>query len=491
MKPVKLLDAAFLHGETAATPMHVGALFLLDGLPVRARRSFFTRFRRMIGSRLGASEVFTRKLARLPLDLANPMWVTTREIDLDHHVRRSVLSRPGTLRQLEHRVARLHEPLLDRARPLWELHLIEGLAGGRAALYVKVHHAGLDGHSAQLFLQAFVDTAPRLPSAASGKPLPEADDQSPLRLVAAGAAHQWHELRELPERLAGMASAAASLFRARDASTPGTPRTVLNEVVSARRAFSTAEIPLDTARRLARQAQATVNDVVLAVTAGALRRWLLHRGLLPGQPLFAGVPVSARAHGDTEHAIQVAFISVNLHTGVADPLARLAAIHQSADAAKANAGAFKSLIPDDVPSLGLPWLIGGIARLVSHPDVADRVPLPFNLVVSNVPGPPMTLYVAGARVTTYLPISIVYHGVGLNVSAYSYDGKLFVGVTSCTDLMPDPDQFARDLLDELSLLESALAAPPRRRPGKRPSAARRKTKPTPRGRGAKKPRGRG
>jgi len=482
MKPVKLLDAAFLHGESAATPMHVGALFLLEGIPPRSRKSFFQRFRSMIGSRLGASEVFTRKLARLPLDFANPMWVTTSDIDLDYHVRRSVLPRPGNLRQLEHRVARLHEPLLDRDRPLWELHLIEGLSGGRAALYVKVHHAGLDGHSAQLFLQAFVDTAPKLPSAARGTPLPEADDHSRLRLLAAGLAHQLHEYRELPARLAGMASAAARLFQERDAATPETPRTVLNEVISGRRAFATAEIPLDTARTVARQAQGTVNDVVLAVTAGALRRWLLQRGLLPGQPLFAGVPVSARAHGDTEHAIQVAFISVNLHTGEADPLARLAAIHQSADAAKGQAGAFKSLIPDDVPSLGLPWVLGGIARLVSHPDIADRVPLPFNLVVSNVPGPPMPLYVAGARVATYLPISIVYHGVGLNVSAYSYDSKLFVGVTSCTDLMPDPDQFARDMLDELSLLGSVLEAQRVRSTRTKSSGARRRKKGAPRGR---------
>jgi len=444
----------------------------------------------MIGHRLGASEVFTRKLARMPLDLANPMWVTTSDVDLDYHVRRSVLPRPGNMRQLEHRVARLHEPLLDRDRPLWELHVVEGLAGGRAALYVKVHHAGLDGHSAQLFLQAFVDTVPRLPSAASGAPLPEADDHSPVRLLVAGVAHQLQEFRELPGRLADMAAGAARLLRARDGTTPQTPRTVLNEVISGRRAFATAEIPLDAARALAGRAQGTVNDVMLAITAGALRRWLLQRGLLPGQPLFAGVPVSARAHGDTEHAIQVAFISVNLHTGVADPLARLAAIHQSADAAKSNAGASKALIPDDVPSIGLPWLLGGIARLVGHRDVADRVPLPFNMILSNVPGPPMPLYVAGARVMTYLPISIVYHGIGLNVSAYSYDGKLFVGVTSCTDLMPDPDLFARDMLDELAVLEAAIGAPPPRRAARKP-AARRKSGAAPRRPRAKASRKRG
>jgi WS/DGAT/MGAT family acyltransferase len=455
MKPVKLLDAAFLHAETAATPMHVGALFVLELPPRRSHEAFFARFRETIASRLGASEVFTRRLAPMPLGLANPMWVTTREVDLDHHLRRWVLPAPGRRRQLEHRIAHLHEPRLDRNRPLWELHVIDGLAGGQVALYVKVHHAGLDGHSAQLFLQAFVDSAPRRSSAARHAPLPEPDAASPARLLAAGIRHQAAELRHLPQRVLDVAGAAARLLRSRDSGTPVTPRTVLNDVISGRRSFATAEIPLDAAREVARRAGATVNDLVLGLAAGALRRWLLQRGLLPPQPLFAGVPVSARAHGDTEHAIQVAFVSVNLHTGAGDPLARLAAIHRSADAAKQSAGAFKSLIPDDVPSVGLPWMLGGVARLVSHPDIAGLVPLPFNVIVSNVPGPPGPIYVAGARVMTYLPISIVYHGVALNVSVYSYDGKLFVGVTSCTDVMPDADLFARYMTDELETLRPA------------------------------------
>lgn len=471
MKPIKLLDAAFLHAETDATTMHVGALFVLELPRGRSRKSFYQRFRAVIASRLGASEVFTRRLAGLPLALANPFWVTTRDIDLDHHVRRSVLPKPGSRRQLENRIAQLHEPLLARDRPLWELHIIEGLAGGQVALYVKVHHAGLDGHSAQLFLQAFVDTAPRLPAAASHAPMPQPDSASLASLLLAGARHQVTEMRRLPRRMAELGSAAARLIRAQDGTTPPTPRTLLNEVISGRRSFSTAELPLDAARELASRAQVTVNDLVLDLSAGALRRWLLERGLLPSQPLFAGVPVSARAHGDTEHSIQVAFISVNLHTGAADPLGRLAAIHRSADTAKQSAGTYKSLIPDDVPSIGLPWLLGGIARLVSHPDVADRVPLPFNVIVSNVPGPSMPIYVAGARVLTYLPISIVYHGVGLNISVYSYDGKLFVGIISCADLMPDVDQFARYMTDEFAALQSALEKPKRKSRGK--AAARR------------------
>ncbi len=467
MKPVKLLDAAFLHGETAETPMHVGALFVLEKPATRSRKPFHQRFRELVATRLGRSEVFTRRLAPLPLGITNPFWATTDDIDLDHHVRHWTLPAPGSWRQLETRVARLHEPLMDRSRPLWELHVIDGLEDGRIALYVKTHHAGLDGHTAQLFLQAFVDTEPRPGSRARRAPLPAADSTSLGSLLVAGVRHQLAEFGRMPRRVLELAEAAATLRRARDASVPKTPRTVLNEVVSGRRCFSTAEVDLEEVRALARRAHVKVNDVLLAMTAAATRGWLLQRGLLPPLPLFAGVPVSARAAGDTDHSIQVAFISVNLHTGAGDPLARLMAIHHSAAAAKGTAGSFKALIPEDVPSIGLPWLLGGVARLVSHPDIADRVPLPFNLIVSNVPGPPMTLYVAGARVGTYLPVSIVYHGIGLNVTAYSYDGRLFIGVTACTDLMPDVYAFTRLMTGEFAALSAALEPPARAR--RRPS----------------------
>jgi len=472
MKPVKLLDAAFLHAETAATPMHVGALFVLERPSSRSRKPFHQRFRELIATRLGASEVFTRRLAPLPLGIANPFWAVTDDIDLDHHVRHWTLPPPGSWRQLETRVARLHEPLMDRSRPLWQLHVVDGLQDGRIALYVKTHHAGLDGHTAQLFLQAFVDADPRPRSRARPVPLPRPDPSSLGALLVAGARHQLAELARMPRRALELADAASTLLRERDGSVPETPRTVLNEVVSGRRSFSTAEVGLEQVRALARRAQVKVNDVLLAMTAAGVRGWLLQRGLLPRLPLFAGVPVSARAAGDTDHSIQVAFISVNLHTGAGDPLARLMAIHRSASAAKDTAGSFKALIPDDVPSIGLPWLLGGLARLVSHPDIADRVPLPFNVIVSNVPGPPTTLYVAGARVGTYLPVSIVYHGVGLNVTAYSYDGKLFIGVTACTDLMPDVQSFTSLMTGELAALSAALERPARSRHGARRKATR-------------------
>jgi WS/DGAT/MGAT family acyltransferase len=466
MKPVKLLDAAFLHIETPATPMHVGALFVLA--PAPGGGDFFARFRRLVAARLGASEVFTRQAAELPLGLANPFWVTATRVDLDHHVRLHRLPDPGGRRELEDCVARLHERPLDRRRPLWELHLIEGCEGSGRAIYVKVHHAGLDGHSAQLFLRSFVDETrrdgrPRRRHAPRGAP-PDA-----ARLLRAGAAHQLAEIRRLPAHLAGLARTAAKMAREaaarREVSSVAIPSTPLNVVISGRRSFAGVQVGLDQAKAIAHAAGATINDVVLTAVSGALRAWLAGRECLPSAPLYAGVPVSVRTPGATEHAIQVAFIAVNLHTDEARPARRLAAIHVSAAEAKESVATFRVLVPEDSPSIGMPWLIGGLGQLLRLPQVADRIPLPFNVIVSNVPGPPQEFFIAGSRVLTYYPLSIPFHRNALNISAYSYAGKLFFGLTACPDAVPDVEALADGILREFEALRRA-ARPARRRRGR-------------------------
>lgn len=464
MRPVKLLDAAFLHIETEATPMHVGALFVLA--PAVARGDFFARFRRLVAARLGASEVFTRRVASLPLSVANPFWVTAERVDLDHHLRLHRLPPPGGRRELADCVARLHERPLDRDRPLWELHVIEGYQGAGRAIYVKVHHAGLDGHSAQLFLRSFADATRRPAARRTAKP-PPPTRADPLRLLSAGAAHQLAELRRLPGHAAGLARTAATLMRdaaaRRGEAAPAVPSTPLNVVISGRRSFAFTELGLERVKATARAAEATVNDVVLAAVSGALRAWLEGRECLPRAPLYAGVPVSVRAPGATEHAIQVAFIAVNLHTDEARPERRLAAIHDSAAEAKKSVATFRMLVPEDTPSLGMPWLIGGLGRLLRLPQVADRIPLPFNVIVSNVPGPPEEFFIAGSRVLTYYPLSIPFHRNALNVSAYSYAGRLFFGLTACPDAVADVAALADALAREFDVLERAALQPKRRR----------------------------
>jgi WS/DGAT/MGAT family acyltransferase len=459
MKPIKAVDAAFLQLETASTPMHVGALFVLEPASAQERRTFFKRFRTEIGARLGRSEVFTRRVARLPLNIANPLWVDS-EVDLDYHVRRTALPAPGSQHQLEECVADLHAPLMDRSRPLWELHVIEELAGGRIALYVKTHHAGLDGASAQLYLKSFVDTVRQTDRTARRRvPAPPAEHPVLADLLLAAARHQASETLRLPRAIAGAAGTAAGAVRdlretlsSLAAGKVSAPRTPLNVAITGERSFASVECRLDEVKRVSRTHDATVNDVILAACAGALRRWLMLHDALPSDPLVTAVPFSTREDGDVSQSIQVSFISINLHTDVEDPHARLRAIHQSALEAKAGAARVKAMMPEDLPSVGLPWLLGGMARLVGRAGLVERLPLPTNVIISNVAGPPVPLYVAGARALTYTPVSIPYHGCALNVTVYSYDGRLFFGLTGARCALPDLRDLAEGVRVELALL---------------------------------------
>jgi WS/DGAT/MGAT family acyltransferase len=477
MKPVKAIDAAFLQLETSATPMHVGALFVLNPGSLRAARTFFRRFRAEVGKCVGLSEVFTRRIAALPLEVANPMWITGAP-DLDYHVRRTVLPEPGSQHQLEECVADLHAPLMDRDRPLWELHVIEGLADGRIALYIKTHHAGLDGASAQVFLRSFVDTDSR-PRRRRAAPVPAPEQVTARELLMAGALHQLGELRRLPGAAVELARSlpgglGATLRSARGAvaevsrsGLPSAPHTPLNVAIGSERSFASVEFPLQRVKAVAQAHDATINDVILAASAGALRRWLVLHDALPIEPLRTAVPFSTRESGDTDHSIQVSFMSIDLHTDLDDAHARLRAIHASAVQAKLAAQQIKAMMPGDLPSIGLPWLLGTLARVVGLPGVVGRLPLPTNVIISNVAGPPVPLYVAGARALTYAPVSIPYHGCALNVTVYSYDGKLFFGLTGARSALPD----LRDLADGLRVELELLAARPRARRARKPRTA--------------------
>jgi WS/DGAT/MGAT family acyltransferase len=484
MKPVKAIDAAFLQLETSATPMHVGALFVLDPGSPQAARTFFRRFKAEVGRCLGLSEVFTRRIASLPLDVANPMWITG-EPDLDYHVRRTVLPEPGSQHQLEECVADLHAPLMDRVRPLWELHVIEGLADGRVALYIKTHHAGLDGASAQVFLRSFVDTEPR-PRRRRAARAPEPEHVTTRELLLAGALHQLEELRKLPGAAVELARSlpgglGAAARSARDAlqevsrsGLPSVPRTPLNVAIGGERSFASVEFPLERVKAAARAHEATINDVILAACAGALRRWLVLHDALPAEPLKTAVPFSTRESGNTDHSIQVSFMNIDLHTDVANAHERLRAIHKSSVESKVAAQKIKAMMPEDLPSVGLPWLLGALARVIGLPEMIGRLPLPTNIIISNVAGPPMPLYVAGARALTYSPVSIPYHGCALNVTVYSYDGKLFFGLTGARSALPDLRDLAEGLKVELDLLAATPRARARRARRPRKASARKR-----------------
>jgi WS/DGAT/MGAT family acyltransferase len=484
VKPLSGLDSLFLHLETAATPMHVGALHLLDP-PQDDAGDFVAQVRRHVEGRLHLSPVFTRRLASMPLSFANPVWVETEEIDLDYHVRRIRLPAPGTHAQLEATVARLHSQRLDRRRPLWIFHVIEGLETGQRAFYTKVHHATLDGAAAVALAHAVLDASAE-PRAV---PLParrrRGEDPGAVTLIGTAirtsAAQTARLIRHVPEvarlfaRLAGSsvreAGGGAGALRRNFSFGPHTP---LNVAIEGARSFASLSLPLDAAKRIAAANEAKLNDVVLAIVAGALRRHLDAHGGVPDKPLVAAVPVSLREAGNTEATTLATMTLASLATDVADPHERIAAIRASAGAAKALTRRLRTVIPTDFPSLGVPWLLSAAAVLYGSTRLADRIPPIANLVVSNVPGPTTPLYLAGARLRSYWPLSIVEHGLGLNITVQSYAGSLDFGLVAARNALPDARQFAEDM--HTAFAELLPDAAPRSKPARSRKAASRAPK---------------
>jgi WS/DGAT/MGAT family acyltransferase len=461
--------------------MHVGSLHLFD-LPRGYRGTFYAAVKRQMKSRIRVAPVFTRKLATMPLQFANPVWVDAGDVDLDYHVQRVDLPAPGTQVQLEECTAALHAELLLRDRPLWRLYVFAGLESGQAAYYVKVHHAVLDGQAGILLAQALFDVTARARRQPRGRLAPEESPGS-LALASAALRHDAGQyirlLRNLPDiarTLAGLVSPGKERKKGRLAQNLSFgPKTPLNVPITAARGFAAVSIPIDTLKALAATHGAKLNDVVLALCSGALRRYLAGHGGVPKKPLIAAMPISLREPGNAEYTTQATLSLVNLSTHVADPVKRLRAIRDAAGAMKALARSAQTVIPTDFPSMGVPWILQGLASLYGLTGMPGAIPPIANLVISNVPGPPVPLYAAGARMATYWPLSIVEHGLGLNITVVSYAGAMGFGFTTARTAVPDAQALSAALQAALAELEAAsrpasAARPARRRAAAQPSA---------------------
>lgn len=484
MKQLSGLDATFLHLETAEMPMHVGALHVFEIPPGQAGK-FVTRLRSHIASRLPAAPVLRRRLWWMPLNLANPAWVDA-EPDLRDHIVEIKLPPSARLGDgqaaLEEAVSRLHPVLLDRKKPLWKMHVLEGLAHApdgsrRVGLYTQFHHAAVDGQAAVALAQVILDLQ------ATGRDLtirPSSRSkvfrlgwQEMLRGAIANEASQVAQIvRQLPgtaKALAGAAGAALqrSQLLAGDQATPSNltlaPRTVLNQSVGAGRAFAAISLPLARLKASARTHEVTLNDIVLLLCGTALRRWLGQHGGVPRKSLVAAVPISLRPKGDTSADNQASMSLVSLGTQVADLRKRLDHVKQATSAMKATVGGLKRVLPTDFPSIGVPWLMEALTALYGKARVADRIPLVANLVISNVPGPTVPLYMAGARMVSNFPTSIVVHGMALNITVQSYDQQMDFGLMADAAAMPDVRTLAdalRVAFDDLCVLDDEINAPP-------------------------------
>ncbi len=465
MNRLSALDASFIYGETPETPMNVGSLAIFA--PPANPDDVFARFRDHTAARLDLLPLYRQRLETPPLGLDHPAWVDDDDLDLDYHIHRAALPKPGTMKQLRALVAQLHTIPLDRTRPLWQYYLIEGLEDGGFAVYFKFHHCDMDGVALMATLDATYDSSPDTAAAPplckappSAAPPSAAPPQDFLGLTATAVADYldqgFRAVRSLPGLARTLAKASRNLGRNSQYSLAyvwKTPRTRFNVAVSSHRSYGTASLSLPDVKALAKASNITINDVVLAVCAGALRRYLMEHQSLPDVPLTAVVPASLRAPGDTRMNNQLMFLLCRLPTDVSDPLVRLVATQVAAREAKDLLTDVKDLLPANIFLLGAPTVMTAFYQLLQRTNSAW-----WNVVISNVPGPRQTFYCSGAPAQHYFPLSALMHGCALNITVFGYVDLLEFGLTACRTAAPDVQLIAEYIVEDFEAMRRAHQA---------------------------------
>lgn len=470
MRPLSGLDAAFLYLEIPRAPMHVAALSIFE-TGTGAPRLDFATVRTHVAARLHLVRTYRERLVRVPLNLGHPYWVDDPTFDLDHHLHHARLPAPGGWPALRTLMADVISRPLDQSRPLWEMVFIEGVdtvegvPPGSVALIGKVHHAASDGLAGGAMLGVVLDTTPDpLPPVAPipWQPAPLPDDLAVLRRTSRDTLATPRQVFDLLS--ASVRSAIRLPFVARAAgirSLPwlyAAPHTRLNVPVNARRTWDGCTISLDRFKAIKNQLPGiTVNDVILAISAGALRRYLLAHDDLPPKPLIAMVPINTRpVAAQSAMGNQVSAILVKLATDEAAPVRRLMRIHAGARQSKAYHHAVDARGLVEATQL-IPFaLASAAARLYTGSRVTGRINPIFNCVITNVPGSPVPLYLHGARMIRTLGMTPIYDGVGLLITVFSYAGTVTLTATSCSEIMPDTDLFMGCVEESLAELEGAL-----------------------------------
>lgn len=443
-QPLSGLDAAFVYLEAAGTPMHVGGLMLLDR-PKAGRAGFSAHLRAHLAQRLPKARALRRILQPAPFAMDHPHWADATDFDLDRHLSTHHLPRPGSEAQLLAVVARLHAKALDRSRPLWALHVIEGLADGGVAVFARLHHALLDGQGAVALARVLLDIAPGVPIPVHRAHAARTSVSSSAASKANAFARVGSALLGLPQTLRDAWSAAPQMIDSLRDSVMLAPRTPFNAQVGPARRIAIGSVSLAHVRRIGKHFGVSSNDVVMALCAASLRDYLLRRKALPRKSLVAAMPFSLRAGGDGEANNQVSMAQCALCTEIADPVERLHAIAESTRRIKQQVGLLRDFIPTDFPGLAAPLWASGLSRVWASGHLAEKLPALANLVISNVPGSPLPLVLAGARVRASYPVSIVTHGLALNITVQSYAGQLDIGIVSDRDAVRNPDVLLRGI----------------------------------------------
>ena len=485
MKQLSGVDASFLYMETATSFGHVSGLSIFEKPDIEGW-SAYEAFRRQVERRLPLLEPFRRRMVEVPLQLDHPYWIEDPDFDLDYHVRDHAVPPPGDDSKLAETVARIIGRPMDRAHPLWESYVIDGLADNRFAVLTKVHHATIDGASGAELMTILFDPTPEVKDDIDVRDLRRPEPVPTPGQVLGRAMFdvarkpgsfvrlQVRTLRALADLtrnrgfdgLAELMRSVPSPLPARRPSNepdvpppaPATsaPPTPFNRSITPHRRLAIRSTPLDDVKRIKTALGATVNDVVMAVCAGALREYLERHGALPDRPLVAAVPVSIRTSEETEQwTNRVSAIFASLPTDEPDPIERVRQVHDAMDKAKERFALLPADVLTDYAQFSPPALASRAMRLATRLRIGDRMNPPINLVISNVPGPRHALYLAGATLLHYYPVSTITEGQGLNITVQSYRDCLDFGLVGCRELLRDLDDLADMVVAHIGILAEA------------------------------------
>ncbi len=444
------MDATFLYMETPTMPMHVTGVYVYDPSS-RPGGYGYDQIKAEIERRLHLLPPYRRRLVEVPFQLHHPLWIEDPDFDLDFHLRRTALPSPGGREELAELAADIHSRPMDRSRPLWDMHIVEGLEGGMMAVIARTHHSAIDGASGVditvNLLDMEAEPAPIPPPEVPWKPDRIPSDIELVTYAMQSLARQPVSAVKAARRGVETALTLRRRNREPDANPPpapfAAPRTSINRAITPRRSFGMAEVSLDEIKSVRKALGGTVNDVILAVCAGALRQWFDDQGETLEKPLVAMCPISIRTE-DQRGALgnQVSSMLTSLATDIDDPVERLRVIQDGTKQAKEQAGAIGAEALTQWAEFAAPAVAARAARLYSRTRMASRHRPIFNVTISNVPGPNFPLYMAGARLTAWYPMGPINDGGGLNMTVMSYMGTVHFGLVACPDVVPEVQRLA-------------------------------------------------